>query len=179
MSYKNIGILFFIFAFMFTFTGHISVVTAAVDIEEGDSETVDENTDEEEIDLPGETAPVEEPVVEEEESTQNRSGSRRSSGGGSGSVLGASTDSEGMVLGATTDASTSSAKFNVNLGVGSRGADVMRLQEVLAALGFFKVTPTGYFGPITLQAVKDYQTAKGIAFVTGFVGPLTRAELNK
>ncbi len=59
-----------------------------------------------------------------------------------------------------------------------KNADVMELQKVLATLGFFKVAPTGYFGPITLNAVKAYQASKGI-ITTGFVGPLTRAALNK
>jgi len=109
---------------------------------------------------------------------------RRSSSGGRSSsapaVLGATADIEGQVLGATTDTATSTFKFNVDLRVGSQGADVVALQERLRAEGFFIYpTSTGYFGPITLAAVKAYQTAKGIPFITGFVGPLTRAELNK
>lgn len=70
--------------------------------------------------------------------------------------------------------------FNNNLGYGMRSEEVRLLQERLRAEGFFTFhTSTGYFGPITLAAAKAYQVAKGIPFITGFVGPLTRAELNK
>ncbi len=62
--------------------------------------------------------------------------------------------------------------FNTNLKYGQRNADVMALQTKLG------VTPaTGYFGKITLAAVKAYQTANKIPS-TGFVGPMTRAALN-
>lgn len=82
--------------------------------------------------------------------------------------------SAGQVLGESTVA------FNANLSQGMQSEEVRQLQERLRAEGFFThPTSTGYFGPITLAAVKAYQTAKGIPFVTGFVGPLTRAELNK
>ena len=97
-------------------------------------------------------------------------------GGGSffpvtGQVLGASTTT-GQVLGATT------FQFTSNLHQGMRGDDVVQLQEVLRAGGYFTFpTSTGYFGPITLAAVKAYQAAHGIT-ATGYVGPLTLAVLN-
>ncbi len=69
-------------------------------------------------------------------------------------------------------ASTASVTFTRDLTVGSSGADVTALQNVL------KVSPaTGYFGSITKAAVQSYQASKGIA-TTGYVGPLTRAALN-
>lgn len=62
--------------------------------------------------------------------------------------------------------------FNTDLKYGMTSNDVKNLQIVLG------VTPqTGYFGPITLAAVKSYQASKGI-ITTGYVGPLTRAALN-
>lgn len=80
----------------------------------------------------------------------------------------------GVVLGEAT------FQFTKNLGLGSRGNDVIELQKRLKAEGFFKFNvTTGFFGPVTLQAVKAYQTAHGIKPVSGFVGVLTRAELNK
>ena len=82
------------------------------------------------------------------------------------------TSSTGRVLGLET------FQFNKNLRLGMTNNDVLELQKVLAKLGFFKVNPTGYFGQITLKAVKAYQASKGIS-PTGFVGVLTRAELNK
>lgn len=60
-------------------------------------------------------------------------------------------------------------------------ADVMELQKRLRVAGYFTFpTDTGYFGPITFAAVKAYQQAhpNEIGYVTGFVGPLTRAVLN-
>ena len=50
---------------------------------------------------------------------------------------------------------------------------VKRVQKLLG------VTPqTGYFGPVTLEAVKTYQRAHGIP-TTGVVGPLTWASLTE
>lgn len=79
----------------------------------------------------------------------------------------------GKVLGAST------FKFSSYLGQGASSDSVKQLQERLRTEGHFTfVTSTGYFGPITLAAVKSYQKAHGI-IATGFVGPLTTAELNK
>ena len=70
--------------------------------------------------------------------------------------------------------------FNNDLEFGMQNEEVKELQKVLMALGLLKILePTGYFGNLTLQAVKDYQTLKLITPVSGYVGPLTRAELNK
>lgn len=77
----------------------------------------------------------------------------------------------GQVLGAST------VRFTRHLGLGSKGDDVTNLQQILASLGFFHESPTGYFGLVTLAAVEDYQKAHGIND-TGFVGPLTLASLN-
>lgn len=68
--------------------------------------------------------------------------------------------------------------FDVNLGIGSTGMDVTELQKRLKAEGYFLAEPTGYYGPITAQAVMQYQTAHGISAV-GVVGPQTRAMLNQ
>lgn len=77
------------------------------------------------------------------------------------------------VLGAST------FRFTRNLSIGVRGADVTELQKRMAALGFLKVSPTGYFGPATKAAVIAYQKAHKIVPASGLVGPLTRASLNK
>lgn len=61
-----------------------------------------------------------------------------------------------------------------SLSRGNEGADVLALQQELAALGFFTATPNGYFGPATEQAVKAFQKVQGIEQV-GNVGPQTRA----
>jgi hypothetical protein len=70
------------------------------------------------------------------------------------------------------------AAFNRMLTIGSTGEDVRALQNRLKAEGFFKTEATGYFGPITRESVKAYQTNHGIDPL-GMVGPMTRAELNK
>jgi len=75
------------------------------------------------------------------------------------------------------------ASFTTNLTVGSRGADVVALQNALIAGGYHiasiesGATTPGYFGSQTQAAVKAYQAAHGVPS-TGFVGPLTRAALN-
>ncbi len=70
--------------------------------------------------------------------------------------------------------------FSRNLSFGTSGNDILELQKILQSLGFFSQgeTPTGFFGPITLKAVRDFQKSKGIE-QTGFVGPLTRAALGE
>jgi hypothetical protein len=62
--------------------------------------------------------------------------------------------------------------FTTDLQQGMTSDNVKNLQIKLG------VTPTsGYFGPITLAAVKTFQTAHGI-INTGYVGTLTRGALN-
>ncbi len=68
---------------------------------------------------------------------------------------------------------------------GMSGEDVQKLQELLIKGGFLaEGKSTGYFGPLTEAAVKEWQTAAGIvssgsAATTGFgvVGPRTRAAI--
>lgn len=91
----------------------------------------------------------------------------------------------GEVLGAATTTATTSASipvvyynFMVDFGIGTENLDVTNLQIILINAGYLKIdAPTGYFGPLTLAAVQQYQAAHGIN-TTGFVGPLTRAQLN-
>jgi hypothetical protein len=78
-----------------------------------------------------------------------------------------------LALAVTVSASANSYQFNQNLRQGMRGADVTALQTRLG------VTPaTGFFGPLTRNAVMAYQRANNISPVSGFVGPLTRASMN-
>ena len=69
------------------------------------------------------------------------------------------------------------APLSSNLKVGSRGPDVSALQAILAYEGLLDVKPTGYFGGLTMKAVKAYQSKHGIEAV-GEVGPKTRAAIN-
>jgi peptidoglycan hydrolase-like protein with peptidoglycan-binding domain len=70
-----------------------------------------------------------------------------------------------------------------NLGVGSTGGEVLKLQELLAMDpdSGYTASTTGYFGPITARALARYQEKHGIASSTsgGMVGPLTRAFLHR
>lgn len=62
-----------------------------------------------------------------------------------------------------------------NLSIGDRGAEVRRLQEVLAKLGF-DILPDGDFGPITHGIVIDFQARSGLT-PDGIVGPQTKQAL--
>ncbi len=73
--------------------------------------------------------------------------------------------------------SAATTTFTRNLAFRSRGADVVLLQDTLRARGYFTGTSTGYFGVLTLRAVKAYQKTDMKIPPTGFVGPLTRASL--
>ncbi|MEO6536233.1 MAG: peptidoglycan-binding protein [Candidatus Paceibacterota bacterium] len=69
------------------------------------------------------------------------------------------------------------ASFTQNLSLGSTGAQVLQLQEILTTLGFYTGPQTGYFGQLTKIAVTEFQKAYGLPQV-GQVGPQTRATLN-
>ncbi|MBA3733136.1 peptidoglycan-binding protein [Patescibacteria group bacterium] len=91
-------------------------------------------------------------------------------------------------LSSTTTTTTSTGyTFNVNLTVGSTGADVMNLQKVLNRSADTRVAVSGvgsagmessYFGALTKAAVMKFQAKYGISPVAGYVGPITRAKLN-
>lgn len=75
---------------------------------------------------------------------------------------------------------SSSHTFNVDLTVGSTGADVTALQQILVSKGFLTMpagVAMGTFGPLTKSAVAAWQASVGLPS-TGYVGPLSRAKLN-
>lgn len=59
---------------------------------------------------------------------------------------------------------------------GMRSDEVTELQNDLKAIGYFQHSSTGYFGPITYQAVLAYQKANGL-LVDGKVGNMTKREI--
>ena len=75
--------------------------------------------------------------------------------------------------------------FTRNLTVGSTGSDVKCMQSLLNSNGYTVATSgvgspgmeTTYFGPLTLVAVRSFQTAQGWT-PANQAGPLTRAALN-
>lgn len=83
--------------------------------------------------------------------------------------------------------------FDRDLTIDHTGQDVFQLQKILKALGYFpseyngkSIEPTGYFGGITRQAVKDFQKAYptilqsvGLTQPTGYFGASSRKKLNE
>lgn len=67
--------------------------------------------------------------------------------------------------------------FTRDLFFGRSGYDVFVLQRFLAFHGYFKTDPTGFYGPITLAAVRAYQKDHGINPLLGYFGPKTRASI--
>ena len=101
---------------------------------------------------------------------------------GSRGRVGVSGDTFAAVIGLRSDwfrFAPSNVRFERNLGVGMRDADVRRLQVRLRRAGFYpRSAPiTDHFGSITRGAVRRYQRVRDIE-PTGYVGPITRARLN-
>lgn len=68
--------------------------------------------------------------------------------------------------------------INHNIGIGTRGKDVLALQNILKERGVYNSPTTSYFGPLTQTAVLKYQQQSNLP-ATGFVGPLTRNSLRE
>jgi peptidoglycan hydrolase-like protein with peptidoglycan-binding domain len=68
--------------------------------------------------------------------------------------------------------------FSRSLSVGATGSDVTALQEFLSQQGYFNVSTTAYFGPITEAAVARWQASSGVVALdasgSGIFGPLSR-----
>lgn len=73
-----------------------------------------------------------------------------------------------------------SAVFGSDLVFGARGEDVTRLQQLLASDSsiYPEGLVSGYFGNLTVKAVRAFQAKYGISQV-GRVGPATRAKLSE
>lgn len=59
---------------------------------------------------------------------------------------------------------------------GDRSSAVTVIQQTLQTLGYFRTTPTGFYGPITEDAVRRFQGDRGIT-TNGLVGPTTLSYL--
>lgn len=79
----------------------------------------------------------------------------------------------------TSTATNTSGQLNVNqlLRNGSRGAQVTLLQNKLKAAGYHTSSVDGIYGPLTAQAVRRFQQAKGL-LVDGIAGKQTLTALN-
>lgn len=69
------------------------------------------------------------------------------------------------------------ASIDANLKYGSRGQEVIELQEFLISHNFLKGEPTGNFYSLTRNAVIAYQKSINVT-ASGFVGSLTRTQIN-
>jgi hypothetical protein len=76
--------------------------------------------------------------------------------------------------------------FDKDLEFGMRDNDVVRLQDFLKEQGYFPINTesTGYYGAITVKAVRDFQLENGIISSAkdagaGRFGPLSRKYVNK
>jgi peptidoglycan hydrolase-like protein with peptidoglycan-binding domain len=72
-----------------------------------------------------------------------------------------------------TASSTTSPTTSTNV-MAKGGDDTLSLQTYLESEGYFKGNKTGFFGPMTKAALKEFQGENGIS-ATGFYGPITRA----
>ena len=59
---------------------------------------------------------------------------------------------------------------------GDRSFAVTTIQQLLQNLGYFRTAPTGFYGPITEDAVRRFQSDQGIT-TNGLVGPTTLSYL--
>lgn len=69
------------------------------------------------------------------------------------------------------------ASIDFDLKYGSKGDEVIELQEYLIDKGFLVAQPTGNFFSLTQKGVMSYQKSVGLPS-TGFAGPLTRGKIN-
>lgn len=67
--------------------------------------------------------------------------------------------------------------FNIDMWYGQTSTEVTELQKYLIGENYLVSDATGYFGSLTLDAVKRFQAAKSVP-TTGYVGTLTRGALN-
>ncbi|MED1563834.1 hypothetical protein AJ85_17985 [Alkalihalobacillus alcalophilus ATCC 27647 = CGMCC 1.3604] len=92
-------------------------------------------------------------------------------------VVMTSTVATGLAL--ATPMVAEAALGDQTLRFGMNHSDVIELQDVLSNKGFFTYEKsTGYFGTITIDAVKDFQRANNLT-ADGIVGPKTFAALGK
>jgi peptidoglycan hydrolase-like protein with peptidoglycan-binding domain len=93
---------------------------------------------------------------------------------------------QAQLAGQTSTPSTGAVCFYTDLEQGMTSAEVLKLQQTLNLDPATRVAASGagapgsettYFGSLTLAAAKAFQAKHGI-ITTGYVGPLTRAQLN-
>lgn len=85
-----------------------------------------------------------------------------------------------LVTGGSSSSSSCALASAPDLTIGSTGASVVDLQNMLVAEGYL-VMPAGvsmgYFGSLTQSALASYQAAMGISPAVGYFGPVTRGSI--
>ncbi len=77
-----------------------------------------------------------------------------------------------------TTLSVTSADITSNLKYSQSSNQVKELQEFLISKGFLTSNSSGFFGSLTLKAVKAYQASVNLP-TSGFVGLMTRTKINE
>ena len=88
---------------------------------------------------------------------------------------------QAQLSGSTGGTTGGSYNFTQTLTIGSRGSEVVALQEMLVAQGHLTMpagVAMGYFGPLTRSAVAAWQMANGVSPAVGYFGPISRAKAN-
>lgn len=94
-------------------------------------------------------------------------------GGNSSSAPSNNTSTPAQSKPAETKPSTPSSS---TMRLGQRGSNVTDLQQQLRTLGYFNQNPTGYYGEVTRNAVREFQRTNGLS-VDGIAGPATQSKL--
>lgn len=105
--------------------------------------------------------------------------SGNSSSGNSSSSGSSNSNSSSSGSSSSNNGSDSSTLLNtsVMLQQGSSSSEVLKLQNMLASLGFYTGNKTGNFGALTADAVMAYQKSKGLT-ADGIAGKKTLAAIN-
>ena len=105
--------------------------------------------------------------------------SGNSSSGNSSSSGSSNSNSSSSGSSSSNNSSDSSTLLNtsVMLQQGSSSSEVLKLQNMLASLGFYTGNKTGNFGALTADAVMAYQKSKGLT-ADGIAGKKTLAAIN-
>ena len=105
--------------------------------------------------------------------------SGNSSSGNSSSSGSSNSNSNSSGSSSSNNNSDSSTLLNtsVMLQQGSSSSEVLKLQNMLASLGFYTGNKTGNFGALTADAVMAYQKSKGLT-ADGIAGKKTLAAIN-
>jgi trimeric autotransporter adhesin len=86
---------------------------------------------------------------------------------------------QGQLNGSSSGSTSASYNFTRDLTVGSTGADVTSLQNLLISKGYLKIAAaTAYFGSLSQRALASFQAANGISPAAGYFGPKSRAFVN-